>query len=589
MQAVDFTTLTAACSEIRDRWLPARSEQVYQRDRYTIALLLRTLNQRGWLEICWHPQAAHICIGSSPPRIPDTFTFSQQLLHQLNGLALVEIKAIAPWERVVDLQFARRPGEAALWHLYVEIMGKYSNVILTDSTNIIVTAAHQVSQKQSSIRPIQTGQPYEPPPSLTSAIPSLSESQQRWQERVSLVPGAVRRCLLKSYRGLSPTLVQSIAQVAGLDPDQSTDTLAVSDWQQLFRYWQEWLQAVDKSQFQPMWTDKGYTVLGWGVEPAKDMQDLLNRYYTIELNQQEFTQLHHALSQKLNNILAKLRLKARTFEERLQQSDRADEYRQQADLLMAHLQDWEPGMKLINLPDFDTGNPVTINLEPEKNAVQNAQSLYKRHQKLKRARTAVEPLLKEVKAEIEYLEQVEAAITLLSDANDQIDKYQTAEDLEALKEIREELIQQRYLEPESGRRSSTEVPSTNFHRYRTPSGFELLIGRNNRQNDQLTFRLAGDYDLWFHAQEIPGSHVLLRLEPGAVPDVADLQFAADFAAYYSRSRQSEQVSVVYTEPKHVYKPRGAKPGIAIYKQERILWGQPQRTNTYLMQIVQPEL
>jgi predicted ribosome quality control (RQC) complex YloA/Tae2 family protein len=587
LQAVDFTTLTAACSEIRDRWLPARTEQVYQRDRYTIALLLRTLNQRGWLEISWHPQAAHICSGDPPPRIPDTFTFSQQLLHQLNGLALVAINAIAPWERVVDLQFARRPGEPALWHLYVEIMGKYSNVILTDSANSITTAAHQVSQQQSSVRPIQTGQPYEPPPSLTGAIPSLSESQERWQERVSLVPGAVRRCLLKSYRGLSPALVESMVQVAGLDPQQITDTLTVSDWQQLFRRWQEWLEALEQLQFQPMWTSQGYTVLGWGgVEPAKDIQDLLNRYYTVQLNQQEFNQLRHALSQKLNNILEKLRLKARTFEERLQQSDRADEYRQEADLLMAHLQDWEPGMKVITLADFNTGKPVIINLEPEKNAVQNAQNLYKRHQKLKRARSAVEPLLVEVKAEIEYLEQVEAAITSLSYANAQIDKYQTLEDLEALKEIREELIQQRYLEdPESGRRSSPEAPSTNFYRYRTPNGFELLIGRNNRQNDQLTFRLAGDYDLWFHAQEIPGSHVLLRLQPGAMPDEADLQFAADFAAYYSRSRQSEQVPVVYTEPKHVYKPKGAKPGIAIYKQERILWGQPQRANAYLTQAV----
>ena len=439
MQAVDFTTLTAACSEIRDRWLPARTEQVYQRDRYTIAILLRTLNQRGWLEISWHPQLAHICIGSPPPRIPDTFTFSQQLLHQLNGLALVKINAIAPWERVVDLQFARRPGEPALWHLYVEIMGKYSNVILTDEANAIVTAAHQVSQQQSSVRPIQTGQPYEPPPSLTGAVPSLNESQQRWQERVSLVPFALRRALLKSYRGLSPTLVQSMVQVAGLDPEATTDTLQPDDWEKLFQRWQEWLQALDKVQFQPMWTLPGYTVLGWsGVEPVKDIQDLLNRYYTLQLNQQEFTQLRNALTQKINNILEKLRLKARTFEERLQQSDRADEYRKQADLLMAHLQNWEPGMKLINLPDFDTGKPVMINLEPEKNAVQNAQGLYKRHQKLKRARSAVEPLLTEVKAELEYLEQVEAAIA-------QIDKYQISEDLEALKEIREELIQQRYL------------------------------------------------------------------------------------------------------------------------------------------------
>jgi len=578
MQPVDFTTLTAACREISASWIPARIEQVYQCDRYTITLGLRTLKQRGWLEISWHPQAAHLCLGDPPPRTPDTFTFSQQLLHQLNGLALVSCTCIAPWERVVDFQFTRRPGEPALWHLYVEIMGKYSNVILTDSANQIVTAAHQVSPQKSSVRPIQTGQPYEPPPALTSAVPSLSESQERWQERVSLVPGAVKRCLLKSYRGLSPALVQSMVQVAELDPEQSTDTLNPADWQRLFRRWQEWLQALDKSHFQPGWTAEGYTLLGWNVvEPAKNIQELLNRYYKDQLNQQEFSQLRHQLSQKLNNILTKLRLKARTFEERLQQSDRADEYRQQADLLMAYLQDWQPGMKLITLPDFDSGKPVAIALNPEKNAVQNAQNLYKRAAKLKRARSAVEPLLAEVQVEIEYLEQVEAAIA-------QMDKYQTSEDLEALKEIREELIQQRYLEdPEHGRRSSSAASSTNFHRYLTPSGFEVLIGRNNQQNDQLTFRLAGDYDLWFHAQEIPGSHVLMRLEPGAVPDEADLQSAADLAAYYSRSRQSEQVPIVYTKPKHVYKPKGAKPGIALYKQERIVWGQPQQANQYLRQ------
>ncbi len=183
----------------------------------------------------------------------------------------------------------------------------------------------------------------------------------------------------------------------------------------------------------------------------------------------------------------------------------------------------------------------------------------------------MEPLLLEVQTEIEYLEQVEAAIG-------QIDTYQTAEDLRALEEIREELIGQKYLEdPEYRSRSANEPPSTNFHRYLTPSGFEVLIGRNNRQNDQLTFRVAGDYDLWFHAQEIPGSHVLLRLEPGAVAEEADLQFVANLAAYYSRARQSEQVPVVYTQLKHVYKPKGAKPGIAIYKQETILWGKPQLT------------
>jgi predicted ribosome quality control (RQC) complex YloA/Tae2 family protein len=572
VQPVDLTTLTAACSELRAHWLPSRTEQVFQRDRYTISVALRTLKQRGWLEISWHPQAGRVCIGDPPPRTPDTFTFSQQLIHQLGGLALIAIEAIAPWERVVDLQFARRPGESPLYHVYVEIMGKYSNVILTDASNLIITAAHQVSQQQSSVRPIQTGQPYEIPPKLTGPVPSLSESQQRWQERVSLVPGSIKRQLLKSYSGLSAALVESMVQAANLPPETTTDSLSAEDWQKLFQRWQEWLQALKEEKFHPAWTVQGYTVMGWGgVTPAKNIQELLNRYYTDRLNEQLFAQLRHQLSQKLNNILAKLRLKANTFEERLQQSDRADEYRQKADLLMAHLQNWEPGMKEITIPDFETSLPIAIALQPDKNAVQNAQSLYKQHQKLKRARAAVEPLLAQVNGEIEYLEQVEAAIA-------QIDQYQIPEDLQALEEIRDELIGQSYLEdPEYRNRSNNETTS-NFHRYRTPSGFEVLIGRNNRQNDQLTFRVAGDYDLWFHAQEIPGSHVLLRLEPGAVPEETDLQFTANLASYYSRARQSEQVPVVYTQPKHVYKPKGAKPGIAIYKQERILWGQPQLIN-----------
>ncbi len=569
MQTFDYTTLSAVCSDIRANWLPSRLEQVYQRDRYTIAIALRTLKSRGWLEVSWHPQAARIHIGSPPPRSPDTFTFSQQLVHQLGGLALVRIETIAPWERAVDLQFARRPGEPALYHLYVEIMGKYSNVILTDANNIIITVGRQISEKKSSVRPILTGEAYQQPPKLTTAIPRLDESQQDWYERVSLIPGAIKSQLPKNYRGVSPALVQSMLLAASLSTESTTDRLTAKEWQALFKQWQEWLKALQKENFQAGWTENGYTVLGWGaVEKVNDIQELLNRYYTDKFNQQIFAQLKHQLTQKLSNILGKLRTKAQTFEKRLQQSEQSDEYRTQADLLMAYLQEWEPGMEEIILADFETNEPVKIKLQPDKNAVQNAQKLYKQHQKLKRARTAVEPLLAEVNAEIDYLEQVEAAIS-------QIDSYLEAEDLQALEEIREELIAQKYLEDSEYRRRGSNEATTNFHRHQTPSGFEVLIGRNNRQNDQLTFRVAGDYDLWFHAQEIPGSHVLLRLEPGAVPEENDLQFTANLAAYYSRARQSEQIPVIYTPTKHVYKPKGAKPGIAIYKQETILWGKPQ--------------
>lgn len=572
MQPVDLTTLTAIAAELRTEWLPARLEQVVQRDRFTLCLALRTLKGRSWLTISWQPQAAHLAMGEPPPRVPDTFTFSQQIRHQVGNLALVEIAAIAPWERVLDLQFSQRPGDPALWHLYVEIQGKYSNVILANQENQIVTAAHQVSSQQSSVRPIQTGDRYELPPSLTDPIPTLTESLERWQERVGLVPGALKRNLLKNYRGLSSALVVSMIQAAGLEPERSTTALNQTEWRQLFQCWQTWLKALEQQQFDPGWTEAGYTVLGWGkTQPVSSVQALISRYYGEHLAQAEFVQLRHQISQKLSHLLSKLQVKADGFEQRLQQSDRADTSREQADLLMAHLHEWQLGMKAIVLSDFTTMQPVTIALDPTKNAVQNAQLLYKRHQKLKRARGAIVPLLTEVQAEIHYLQQVEAALAELTEA-------QTSADLIALQEIREELIQQKYLADPEYRSQNPDARDADSQprRYVTPNALEVLVGRNNRQNDRLTFRTATDYDLWFHTQEIPGSHVLLRLNPGDVPEKTDLEFAADLAAYHSRARQSEQVPVIFTQPKHVYKPKGAKPGMTVYKHERVIWGHPQR-------------
>ncbi|GAB4231917.1 MAG: NFACT RNA binding domain-containing protein [Stanieria sp.] len=575
MQPVDYTTLMAVSSDLKRNWLPARIEQVYQRDRYTINLALRNLKTRKWLTIAWHPQAARICLGSPPPRVSDTFTFSDQLRHQLNGLALIEIVNIAPWERVLDLQFAQRPGEEPLWHLYVEIMGKYSNVILVDANGQIVTAAHQVNANQSSLRQIQTGQPYQVPPPLTGTVPKLEELESSWQARVSLIPGKLQRQLLNSYRGLSPKVASEIIAAAGLFPEQSTESLHSSDWQQLFIYWQRWLKTLATSAFQPGWLKNGYTVLGWqDLATADHIHHILDKYYTQELEKQEFQQIKHQLSQKITNLLKKLQQKAELFRQRLKQSDLSEEYRSQADLLMAHLHQWQPGMKSITLADFATGEPVTIPLNPEKNAVGNAQFLYKNHQKLKRAKITVQPLLEAVEAEINYLQQVQTALN-------QIENYQNSADLQTLTEIREELIQQEYLQAERQPNRSVDQDSQPY-RYTTPSGFELWVGRNNRQNEQLTFRIAGDYDLWFHTQEIPGSHVLLRLQPGAVPDQADLQFSADLAAYHSQARESEQVPVVYTEPKNVYKPKGAKPGMAIYKRETVIWGRPQHSKKLLV-------
>jgi predicted ribosome quality control (RQC) complex YloA/Tae2 family protein len=568
MQPVDYTTISAIAAELREFWLPAKIEQVFQRDRFTISLALRTLKKRDWLTICWHPQAARLCIDTPPPRIPDTFTFSDQLRHQLNGYALIKIEEIAPWERVLDLQFATRPNESPVYHLYIEIMGKYSNVILTDSSQQIITVGHQVTSSQSSFRTVQTGQIYQLPPHLTGTIPKLNESQESWQERVSLIPGNLRQQLLKCYRGLSPYIVNYMLAEAGLDKEINNDNLTAENWQNLFRKWQEWLTILETNNFQAGWKNAGYTVINWGeIKPEKNVNTLINLYYTKQFNQEVFQQLKHQLSQKIANLLKKLIQKKTTYQNRLNESKEADEYKDLADLLMANLHLYQVGMKEIILADFETEKPVKIKLNPEKNGVQNAQFLYKQHQKLKRAKNAIIPLLTEVETEISYLQQIETNLK-------QLETYQNKEDLETLEEIREELILQKYIQDE--KRNTPQNNESKPHIFITPSGFELLVGRNNKQNDYLTFKVANDYDLWFHTQEIAGSHVLLRVPPGEVAQESDLQFAANISAYYSQSRESDQVPVIYTKPKYVYKPKGAKPGMTIYKQETVIWGKPQK-------------
>ena len=576
MQPVDFTTLMAACTELRRDWLPARCEQVIQLDPTTLAIVLRTLNQLGWLTISWHPQAARLHIDSPPPKVPDTFTFSQQLKHQIGGYALVAVTPIAPWERALDLGFAKRPDDPIEWHLYVEIMGKYSNVILANARNQIVTAAHQVSDRQSSVRPIATGAPYSPPPAVPGPYPTLAEPQSRWQERLTLLPTTLKKALFQAYSGLSSSLVRDLAAQAQVSLAQSVNDLTPADWQRLFAQWQAWLQRLDAGTFSAQLLDQGYSVLMTSGTPTASVQELLRDYYTDESNRQAFNRLKNQLTQRLKTLLKKLRQKEATFVQRLEKADQADNYRQQADLLMAYNYQWQPGLRSMALADFETGETVNIALDPEKNAIQNAQLFYKKHQKLKRSRQAINPLLNAVRSEIAYLDQVDEAVK-------RIEEYDTAIDLTALQEIRDELIQQTYLEDPTYRPSNqTSKDTLNVRKFTTPNHLEVWVGRNNRQNDLLISKVATDYDLWFHTQEIPGSHVLLRLDAGQVPTDKDLQFTADIAAYFSRAQQADQVPVVFTQPKHVFKPKGALPGMVTYTHETILWGQPTKISAYLV-------
>ena len=561
MQPFDLTALRAVHADLCRRWLPARLETVVQTDLWTVHFCLRTLAERGWLTLCWHPQLARLHQGSPPPKQTELFQFGQSL-QRLKGLALVAMVHRDPWERVVEWHWAPRPEGEVQWRLILEIMGKYSNVVLADPEGMIVACGHGVSERQSRVRPVQVGIPYDPPPALVATIPVLTESRQSWQERLSLIPGPWGSRLLKTYRGVSRSLIQAWSHTLGIPEDYPITDLSPQDWQRLYHGWQRWLTALEHSVFIPRRTPWGYTLVGTG--DPEPLQSLIQDYYEQFRQQQIFASQRQPLLQKVQHLLEKRQQRQQEFERMLQESRQGEQYRRWADLLMANAHQETLGRAEITLPDFASGDPVIIPLQPDKTLIGNAEQYYNHQRKSKRAQAHLRPLLETVQTEISYLSSVEV---ILQDLH----TYRDEDDLETLRELREELASQGYLPPSPSRPAPTPPPFREFH---TPSGIPIWVGRSNLHNDRLTFRHAQRQDWWFHAQEIPGSHVLLRLQPGQVPASEDLQIAADLAAYFSRARHSHQVPVVYTRPHHVHKPKGSPPGTVVYTHETVIWAAP---------------
>jgi predicted ribosome quality control (RQC) complex YloA/Tae2 family protein len=573
MQPVDVTTLSAIREELRRDWVPARVEQLRQEDSFTVQILLRTFNKSAWLVCSHHPQSARIHIRQFRDRgpaqkPPHPQAFISQLQDCLQGKVLVQIEQPS-WERVLILHFAARPDEPASHRLYVEIMGKYSNLVLTEATaqNMILNCAHVVTDSQSRLRPMGPGDLYTPPPPLTSPEPSLSIPYSSWQARVSLLPKPVDQSLIQSYRGISKSLTHQLLTQAGIPITAKTQELGEAQWQALFGAWTAWLTTMQSGLFQPCLKDSGYSVLGWecAAGQGKTASAVLDQYYSQTTESQTFKNQQSRMLQVIQVALTKLDKKEAEFKERLLQAQDCELFRQKGDLLKANLHKIQPGQKVARLTDPHTGERFNITIDPAKDAITNAQQYYKRHQKAKRALEIIIPLLEGVYREEHYLATVQTALE------------QMEQDLESLQEVQAELEEAKYLKVNPKNRPFRKT-KTVFHGYWTPHGLKIWVGRNNRQNEELSFKVAAPNDLWFHAQEIPGSHVVLQIPPGTIPHEEDLAAAAAVAAYHSRSRQESKVPVAYTECRHLRKLKGPLPGLVTYETFQVIWGVPDRVN-----------
>ena len=562
---MDVTTLLAVVNDLRGRVLPSRFEKAQQPDSQTLQLGFRTLQGMVWLELSWRADCPRLVQIPPPPRNGSGSTLAQQSQHSLRQLALVEMEQEG-FERVVRFGFASRPGNPVQRHLVLELMGRHSNLLLLDERNRVIALGRQVRGHQSRVRPIGTGDDYVPPPPLQSSPPQKDEDFARWRKRLTLLPVPLAKALPQAYQGISPALAR---QLAADDPTATHSLLNTPvqeidqrQWEQLHERWQQWLHCLDEASFSLHISTATNSYRVWGAtavplaastqkEPPLSLT--LGCYYSDQLQARELERQSEELRQQL--------LQARRREEELlldqitkmQATDSAAELQQQADGLLC-------------LP------------APSRDQIDQAQKLYRRARKLRRAVPQLEERQRHHRQRLALIDGSEAFLEEVLSAGWDCPRQR----LERLNELRLEAQELLTSQRRRGRRQGAPRPALQPQPLElcSPAGLTIQVGRNHRQNDWISLRHAKPGDLWFHAQECPGSHVVLKASTG-LADEADLTLAADLAALFSRARGNRRVAVVMVPVEQLQRIVGAGPGTVRHRGGAVRWAEPERAERQL--------
>ena len=560
LQVMDLTSLRAVLADLRAQIIPSRFEKAQQPNQQSLQLGFRTLKGMVWLELSWQADAARLVQIPSPSRIGSGSTLAQQVQHGLRQMALVELEQ-RNFERVVLFHFAPRPGEASVRTLVLELMGRHSNVLLLDDQKRITAIARQVRQHQSRVRPLSTGDPYIPPPSLQSLPPSCEEPFEQWKRRLTLVPVDLGKALRDTYQGISPALTKQLINFSSKDEEPlplsaSTPVEEISDnqWRLLHKRWTRWLNQLRCEDFILQLDEAGgYRVWNNPADSASKSESLslrLGLYYQKHLNQRQLRKESQDLQQLLGQ--SRQREQAQRLEqiERLNATGGADELQHQADAILCQA-------------------------APDRASIEQAQKLYQRAKRLRRSIPLIEERLVHHDQRLALIDGSAGFLADLMQAD-----WDDADDRNRqLLELKVEL--EDLLTPRRRRRRSGPPPGQPQPlEIRSQHGLVIQVGRNHRQNEWISLRQARSGDLWFHAQECPGSHVVLKASEAAASE-SDLQLAADLAAWFSRAKGNRHVPVVMTGVEHLQRIPGTAPGTVRHRQAELVWAEPDRAHKAL--------
>lgn len=576
--ALDGLVIHSIVDELHKKLLGGKIDKVYQPENDEVVLHIRNNKENFKLVLSCSASNPRVYLASdykkeNPINAP---MFCMLFRKYIQGGNIVNVSQV-DFERIIKISVESfdELKEKTTKDIIIEIMGRHSNIILTHSSNNkIIDSAKRIPPSVSRVRQILPGQTYVLPPKQDKLNPITDISLNSFVDTLSSFNGPIFKAIYSKFLGISPVIAKEICFRANIDENLLVSEISSDDISKIYREFHNLFKYIKDNIYNPC------MVIDTSIDKVLDfscinlslfsnlsiinddsISKILENYYATKDIKDRIHQRSSDLRKSISIKLDRLYNKLNKQEKELIESENADIYKIKGELITSYIYMIEKGMESVevaNFYDLEYKN-IKISLNTNFTPSENAQKYFKKYNKLKTAKKEITSQMEITKEEIDYLENIMLSI-------------ENCENLAELMDIREELGKVGYLRSKNNSKKETKL-TTKPHEFVSSNGFKILVGKNNKQNDHLTLKVASNEDIWMHTKNIPGSHVIIKTEGKEVPDETIFE-GAMLAAFFSKSKMSSQVPVDYTKKKNVKKPNGAKPGMVIYDTNNTIYVTP---------------
>ena len=579
--AFDGITVHSLVHEFNENLIDGRITKIAQPEKDELLLTIKNEKETYRLVISVNPSLPLIYLTDVNKQSPiNAPMFCMLLRKHINNGRILKIEQ-PDMERVVVFYIEHRNelGDLCVKKLIVELMGKHSNIIFTTDDDIIVDSIKHVTPVMSSVRVVMPNQQYFIPKTSDKLNP-LTVSKDEFIKKIKSSKGILYKAIYSSFTGISPVISQEICNLSDIDSNIPVSEISDDFLIHLYNIYSNMMEDIKNNKFDPVIYYKNSEPVefnSFGLSIYEDsinmklstINEVILKFYAEKDKysriRQKSATLRHIVDTNLNKDRKKYDLQLR----QLKDTEKADKFKVYGELLTSYSFNVEDGAKSFTTTNFYTGDEITIPLDEHKSAIENANKYFDKYNKLKRTKAALDEIIKETKESIDYLENISTYIDLATSEDD-------------LTAIREELITSRYINKHV-KDKRAKIKSKPLH-YISSDGYDIYVGKNNLQNEEVTFKIANTNDWWFHAKNMPGSHVIVKLQNDnkEMPDRV-FEEAGAIAAFYSKAKGQSSVEIDYTKRKHLKKVAASKPGFVIYHTNYSLVANPDISNLTLVE------